>query len=184
MVRKFHYALPQAGYAIGLCVLTTGIMGTVAGGIAADHWTNSGRPGGKFRAPLFWSFFILPVVLLFTLPSQPALSIAGFAIFVFLQNSVYAGGAAVMQDVVPPLLVGRATALWYLVTGVVGQATGPTVTALITDKIFHDQAALPLSMAITAVPGAAATLLFVLLGTRHVDRHRATLLSTQRNGDA
>jgi MFS family permease len=174
MVRKFQFTLPQAGYAIGLCALTTGVLGTIAGGIAADHWSNSQRSGGKFRAPLFWSWIIVPVVLLFTLPNHPAISICFFALFVFLQNSVYAGGAAVMQDIVPPLLVGRATAMWYLVTGVIGQATGPTLTALITDHVFHDRAALPWSMAIMSVPGAIATFFLVRGGLKLVDRARAT----------
>jgi MFS family permease len=169
MVRKFQFTLPQAGYAIGLCALTTGVLGTIAGGIAADYWSNSRQSGGKFRAPLVWSWIIVPVVLLFTLPSHPAMSIGFFALFVFLQNSVYAGGAAVMQDIVPPRLVGRATAMWYLVTGVIGQATGPTLTALITDHVFHDRAALPWSMAIMSVPGAIATFFLVTGGLKLVD---------------
>jgi len=96
---------------------------------------------------------------------------------------VYAGGAASMQDVVPPLLIGRATALWYLITGVIGQASGPTATALITDHLFHNQLALPYSMAIMSVPGAIVTLLFTISGLALVERVRGRLRKADRESD-
>ena len=86
-----------------------------------------------------------------------------------------------MQEVVPPNLRGRATALWYVVTGVFGQATGPTAAALLTDYVFHDQNALPYSMAIVIIPGVLLTLLLSAYGASMVDAVRRTLKNSSSN---
>lgn len=173
MHRKFAVPLSLVGLSIGACVLTTGVVGTIGGGWLADYWTGKRAIGGKFRAPLFWSLLIVPVVWGFALSPVFGLGVAFFAVFVMLQNGVYASGAAVMQDVVPPLLVGRATAIWYLVTGVIGQATGPTLVALLDDYVFKSRAALPYSLALVVVPGAIATFFLARLGLRLVDEAKA-----------
>jgi hypothetical protein len=46
-----------------------------------------------------------------------------------MQNGVYANGGAIMQDLVPSSLSGRATAIWYVTTGLLGQIAGPTLVA-------------------------------------------------------
>jgi MFS family permease len=175
MVRKFHFAVSQGGFAVGIAALTTGVLGTLLGGWFCDYWTAQDSRGGKFRLPFFWSLIIFPVVIGYALSPLAAVSLGFFAIFIGLQNAVYASGGALMQDIVPSGLSGRATALWYVVTGLVGQVTGPTVVALLNDYVFHDRAALPYSIVLVAVPGVIATLLFVLLGRSAVDRRRMAL---------
>lgn len=172
LVRKFHFTLSEGGFAVGAAALTTGVVGPLLGGWLCDFWTMRGARGGKFRLPYFWSLTVLPIVFGFTLLPDPTLSVLFFALFIMLQNAVYASGAAVMQDVVPPETLGRATALWYVVTGLFGQVTGPTAAALLTDRLFHDRAALPYSIALVAVPGVLATLLLTLYGRDEVDRAR------------
>jgi MFS family permease len=175
LVRKFHFPLSSGGFAVGIAALTTGVFGTLLGGWLCDRWTVNGAPGGKFRLPYLWSMMIFPVVIGFALSPIAAVSIGFFAIFIMLQNAVYASGGAVMQDIVPSNLSGRATALWYVVTGLVGQVTGPTFAALLNDYLFHDRAALPYSIVLVAIPGVIATFIFARAGRAAVDRTRALL---------
>jgi MFS family permease len=105
--------------------------------------------------------------------------VCAFALFIMAQNAVYSSGGAVMQDIVPPELSGRATALWYVVTGLFGQVTGPTAAALLTDRLFHDRSALPYSIALVAIPGVLITWLFARAGAPLVDRMRG-VYSPQR----
>jgi MFS family permease len=175
LVRKFHAPISMAGFLIGTCALTTGVIGTLAGGWLSDYWTRRKAIGGKFRLPLMWSIFILPVVLGYALTPWLSVTIACFAIFIAMQNAVYASGGAVMQDVVPPSLSGRATAIWYVTTGLVGQITGPTLVALLNDYLFKDRGALPFSIVLVAFPGALATLAFAWFGRKAVDRARSDL---------
>jgi MFS family permease len=175
MVRKFHLPLAQGGFAVGAAALTTGVLGTVLGGYLCDYWTAKRVKGGKFRLPYIWSLIILPIAWGFTLLPTVTGSVICFALFIMLQNAVYASGGAVMQEIVPAHLRGRAIALWYVVTGVFGQATGPTAAALLTDYVFHDQAALPYSMAIIVIPGVLLTLLLSAYGAPLVDAVRHAL---------
>jgi MFS family permease len=175
LVRKFHFAISQGGFAVGIAALTTGVIGTILGGWLCDYWTVHDAQGGKFRLPFIWSLLVFPVVAGYALWPLAAVSVGFFAIFIGLQNAVYASGGAMMQDIVPASLSGRATALWYVVTGLVGQVTGPTVVALLNDYVFHDRAALPKSIVLVAVPGVIATLAFALLGRTAVDRRRKAL---------
>jgi MFS family permease len=172
LVRKFHFTLSEGGFAVGAAALTTGVVGPLLGGWLCDYWTLHRARGGKFRLPYYWSLIVLPVVFGFTLLPDPTVSICFFGLFILLQNAVYASGAAVMQDIVPPETLGRATALWYVVTGLFGQVTGPTAAALLTDRVFHDRAALPYSIALVAIPGVLATLVLTLYGRDEVDRVR------------
>jgi MFS family permease len=175
LVRKFHFAISDGGFAVGACALTTGLVGTILGGFYADRWTVRNASGGKFRAPFLWSLVVFPVVLGFALSPVAIASVGCFAIFIALQNAVYATGGATMQDIVPPSLSGRATAVWYVVTGLFGQVTGPTFAALLNDYLFHDRAALPYSIVLVAIPGVLATLAFSLAGRSLVDKTRQAL---------
>lgn len=175
-VRQFGFAASNGGFVVGIAALTTGVAGPILGGWLCDFWTTHRARGGKFRLPFVWSLLILPVVIGYALSPIAAVSVFLFAIFIMLQNAVYASGGAVMQDIMPAGLSGRATALWYVVTGLVGQITGPTLVALLNDYLFHDRAALRYSLVLVAIPGVTLTLLFSLMGRNRVDRQKAALL--------
>lgn len=175
LVRKFDIAISEAGFAIGLAAMIGGITGALLGGVLGDRWTLKGVGGGKFRLTLVWWLGSIPAVLMFTLgPSQLVAALGYFLLFLF--NGVgYVSASAVFQDIVPPRLRGRATAVWLLLTGLVGAGLGPWVIARITDWIFRDESALHYSLLVVAAPTIALGLAASLKGLALYDRAKSEL---------
>ena len=169
LVRKFDIPISEAGFAVGLASMIGGISGALTGGALGDRWTLKGVRGAKFRLTLVWWIGSIPAVLLFTLgPNLPVAALGYFLLFLF--NGVgYVSASAVFQDIVPPQLRGRATAVWLLLTGLAGSGLGPWVVARITDGVFKDEAALPYSLLVLALPTIALGLLASLNGLKLYD---------------
>ncbi len=171
LVRNFHLSAGDAGMLLGVATLLGGVPGTVAGGMLGDHWGKIGLIGARFRLTILWSLAIVPTIVGITLSGVTLAVVSWFALF-FIQSMCYASGTAVMQDMTPPRLRGRAVAVWYLVTGVGGYSIGPTATAVVTDLVFHRQTMLPYSILIVTIFGAVVTLPLGWCGLRPFHRAR------------
>jgi MFS family permease len=68
---------------------------------------------------------------------------------------------AALQVIVPNEMRGQVTALFLTIFTLIGFGVGPTVVALITDYVFHDESALRYSIALmNGVLAPAAAILF------------------------
>jgi MFS family permease len=177
LVRKFDTALPTAGLAIGAASLVGGLIGANISGFLGDRWTVRGAAGGKFRLTLVFWLCILPAVMAFALSGTFNMAVAGYFLFVLVNTVGYVSASAVIQDMVPSHLRGRTTAFWYLVTGILGNGFGPMATALVTDHVFRNEAALPYSMVVVAIPGVILGLTASLLGIKAYDEARRRLVA-------
>jgi MFS family permease len=172
MQRKFDMALSDAGFNIGISSLIGGIAGALLGGWIGDRWTARGVRGGKFRLTLAWWALALPGLLGFALLDDARLAVFCFFLF-FLGNGMgYVSASAVFQDIVPWNLRGRATGVWMVLTGLIGSGLAPTVTALATDYLFKDEAALPYSLLAMGLPAIALGTILSLLGLGYYERAR------------
>ena len=61
---------------------------------------------------------------------------------------------------------GQAIAVYLLLAGLLGIGLGPTSVALITDYVFHDDKALPYSMALMAGPSSLIGLWLIWSGLK------------------
>ncbi|MDF7776400.1 MFS transporter [Sphingomonas sp. AOB5] len=172
LVRKFGLAMGDAGFAIGLSSLIGGIAGCLIGGWLGDRWTRTQAFGGKFRLTLVWWLGSLPALIGFVLIDNVAIASVFYGAY-FMMNAIgYVSASAVIQDIVPSSMRGRASAVWLLLTGVLGQGFGPMAVALTTDKIFANEAALPWSLLTVGVPLALGGILLSSLGLRHYEQAR------------
>src|SRR5439155_24310109 len=65
-------------------------------------------------------------------------------------------------EVVPPAMRAQGAALFLLVLNLVSYTLGPIAVPWITDHVFHDQSALPISLALVNVVGmVSAIVLFI-----------------------
>lgn len=175
-IRNYGLAAGETGILMGAIALVGGAAGTIIGGMLGDFWTANGAVGLRFRLPLIWAFSILPVSLGYTLSDSVVIAALSYFVMFFIQSICYGSATAVIQDCTPPQWRGLSTAVWYLVTGLAGYSLGPTVTALLTDRVFYDQAALPYSILFMAIPGVIVTIVFTLLGLRPFERTRAEVM--------
>jgi MFS family permease len=79
-------------------------------------------------------------------------------------------GATALHDIVSGRLRGQATALFFLVINMIGPGVGPTAIALVTDRVFADDAALRYSTLLVALPALSLGAILLWLARR---RHLA-----------
>ena len=159
--RRYHVPAAAAGIQMGLIISVAGMLGCILGGLLGDLWTAQGRIGGKFRlTALWWALALASSIAIFV-----ASSASTCLLYVGLQNIgaaiALSSAAASIQDIVPNELRGRSTAVYLLMIGIVGFGMGPSAVALVTDHVFHNDAALRYSLLVVPVPailcGAALT---------------------------
>jgi len=122
---------------------------------------------GRRDAHLFWCMLTAamatPCAIAAFLVDSAWWTCAGLAAYMTLMMSIASMGPAVVQVVTPQSLRGRGSAVYVLVTGLIGMALGPTLVGWITDHVLGDTLkvgdSLVISVVLVLVP---AVVLFAL----------------------
>lgn len=139
------------GMAMGTATGVCGILGFFSGGALADHWLRCGQPDAHMKVGLWAAVAALPVGLLVALSSNTVLTVLALCLLMFLLMAPVPAGVAGLQLITPPLLRGRVSAIYMVVTNLLGIGLGPMLPALFTDYVFRSQSAVNLSLAIFAL---------------------------------
>jgi MFS family permease len=98
--------------------------------------------GGRRDAHLLWCLAALllaaPFAIAAYLVASPMLTVVLFGCYMTLIHSSSSMGPAATQVVAPPELRGRISAIFVLVTGLIGMALGNFLVGLFTDKVLGD----------------------------------------------
>jgi MFS family permease len=145
-VRSWHWTIAEIGFAYGVILLVFAPIGVVIGGWYADSLYRRGHKDAHMRATFLGALFFVPLQTAAPLMPDPYLVLAVLALATVSGSSVSATGIAALMMVVPNQMRGQATAMFYLVLSILGLTLGPSAVALVTDHIFHDEAALRYSI--------------------------------------
>ncbi len=174
--RRFGIPPSQSGLIFGAIVAIGGLAASVGSGILSDRWMRAQRPAARFRVTLLTWIVIIPAAVIWPLAPTPTLS------FIVLTAAFMAMGVgqsaipAAIQDIVPNRMRGQAVVLYLLIGGLLGIGFGPTAIALVTDYVFHDDAALPYALVVVSVPLALIGLWASWTGLKPYARTYATLM--------
>ena len=135
-IRNLGWTAPEIGYAYGLIFLFCGTGGVIAGGILADRLQERGLRDGHLRAVMFSAIVTLPFVLAFAAVDDGRLAIALLAPTVFFGTMAFGAGPALIPVICPARMRGLLVAIYLLIANIVGQAGGPLIVALFTDRVF------------------------------------------------
>lgn len=160
-IRTYGWTAPQIGFAIGMILLTISPLGLLAGGVLAEWYAKKGYADANMRVNLISTIAILPTSVLYPLMPTPELAIAVFALNSFLASIGPGPANAALQTITPNQMRAQVTAFYLFVFNLIGYGLGPITVAVITDYVFHAEAALRYSLAINAfVFGPIAWLIF------------------------
>lgn len=158
------YGMPtgQAGVYFGIIIGLGGIAGLVGAGVLGDLLFRRGQLDGHLLVLAIGAIFAFP--FLAAVPFAPS---ARWAFWLLMPVSLgwatsYSLSTTILQLYTPSRLRGRITAAFLLVTNVIGLGLGPTLVALITDKVLGDESQLRWSLAIFSVGMPVAAALLVL----------------------
>lgn len=155
--RRFGLTPLQIGERLGLLAMITGVCGTLFGGILGDYRFRKGGDAARLGVAL------VAIVLglggsAIALAADPAWTLVCFALWTSMASAAEAIGIAVIQAIVPGEVRGVGVSLVSLSNMIIGLSCGTTLTAVLTDHVFRDPAAVGLSMAAVVIPTALAAL--------------------------
>ena len=164
--RTYGMPVPQAGLWFGAATAGCGACGLLLGGWMADGLYRKGRRDAHLRvirlnvillAPLFVGMALAPTAAI-----ALSLMIAGM-----LAGTLHGGVAgAALQLITPNRLRARMVALYFLVANLIGLGLGPTAIALVTELLFHDDAALRYGLAIVTAVALPISAILLTAGLR------------------
>jgi MFS family permease len=166
LVRNHHTSPQQAGIIYGIAGIVFGPLGMFTAG-KLSHWlVKRGRRDAYVRvAILATAGAILPEIVYPLVPSSKV-SVAFVCLVLFFRCIPTCVIPAAMQELVPNAMRGQATALYLLIVTLIGLGIGPTAIALLTDHVFHSDAAVRYSILVVTVFASVLAWVFLAIGRR------------------
>jgi MFS family permease len=171
--RRFHMPVSRAGIILGAIIAAAGLGGTLLGGYLSDRWLRKRVPAARFKVALVGTLVCAPLAALWPLANEATTAFALLGCSVLGLSIAQAAAPACIQEVCPNNLRGQAISVYLLIAGLLGIGLGPTLVALVTDRIFHDDAMLHWAISATVLPTALAALWLCWTGLRPFEATRA-----------
>jgi MFS family permease len=160
-IRTHGYSAAEIGVAFGLVLLICGTSGVYAGGWLSDRLARKGALDAQLKVAAFGFVGCGVLGTCAALAPDARIALALLCPAIFLSNMPYACAGTALQLIVPNRARGQVTALYIMLTTLVGLVVGPLVVGLMTDHLFQDPGDIKYSLAI--VVGVPAPIMFTLL---------------------
>lgn len=176
-IRTYGLSTSSVGLIFGCIVLVFGSLGIVHGGIMADAMMKRGKDEAYFKVVSVGAFMLIVPVVLMPLAGTATFSFILLAPTIYLSAFPYSCLPAALQTVAPNQMRGQVSAIYMLISNLIGIGAGPVVVALLTDRFFEDESALKYSMAITCGIAAPLAAIFFRTGYKGL---RASILNSRQ----
>ncbi|GJH10880.1 MFS transporter [Caballeronia novacaledonica] len=171
-MRRFGLTPVETGYMLGIVMLVANTTGVFCGGWLNDWLLRRGRSDAPMRAAWIGAACMLVPAIAFTQTTSLNASLAWLVAAMFFASFPLPTSAAAMQALAPNQMRAQISAMFLLVSNLIGLGLGTTLVALITDKVFGSPLAVGDSMAII---NAVAIVLAVVLLYAGCRQYRASL---------
>jgi MFS family permease len=161
--RDFHWDIPTIGFYYGVMVLVFGSVGCVSAGRIADWLRARSVLNANMRVATWVALLNIPLSFGWCLAPNGKVALMWLAPWTMLIAAPWGIAAAAIQQVMPTLMRGRASALYVAVTGLTGMGIGPTAAAVCTQYLFRRDDAVNYSLLLVCGVAlmAAAALLWI-----------------------
>jgi MFS family permease len=171
-IRGFAMRPSDVGLILGPINAFGGVLGCILSGILSDRIAAARWHGGRFLVMLLWWPVGFCGVLLLAISHDEITAIAAVAIISFGSGVGLASVPPTIHDIVPNELRGRATALHFIFSGILGMGIAPTLVAVMMDYLFHDPTAVKTSLILVLLPVICVSFLVCLLAQPAYQRAR------------
>lgn len=166
-MRKFGLAPSDTGYMLGIVVLLANTSGVFCGGWLIDWLAKKGYSDAPIRAGVIGAIGMAVPAIAFTQVSELWMSVALLAPAMFFASFPMPASTAAMQILPPNQMRAQISALFLLISNLIGLGLGTTLVALLTDRLFHNPAMVGSSISLLNAFAVALTLLLLIKGCRH-----------------
>jgi MFS family permease len=176
-MRTWGWSISEIAFAYGVVILIFGPLGVNFGGWLADRWYNKGRKAAHMRVTLLGACILVPASAVAPLMPTPELAVVMLAPAMLGGAIPTATAGAALMMIVPNQMRAQTTAIYYFVINVLGLTLGPLMIALVTDRVFQDDAMLRYSIAIVSSVSGILALGFLIANIRHF---RASMIEAEK----
>ena len=156
--RTFTLDVPTMAWYLqvrGVLLIVAGVIGVLSGGWLCDVFNRRYEDGYVRVALIGYGFLFVGYVGIPLMPT-PDLSMAMLVPATLGGAIATVAGVASVLAIAPPNMRAQLTAMYYFTLNLIGLVLGPTMVALLTDRVFHADTSLYLSLAIVAGTSIAA----------------------------
>ncbi len=165
-IRRYSWTASQAGVVYGTIVCVFGTLGIVTGGWLADWLARRGFADSSMRVGVIGALAWLPAGILYPLMPSGNSAAAVLVPTIFVTSLPVGVAAAAVQEIMPNVMRGQASALYLFVINLIGLGLGPTAVALMTDYVFHNDNAVHYSLLIVGAIAHIGAALLLWLGLK------------------
>jgi MFS family permease len=152
LLRNLQMPPGEVGLVLGLITLAAAGLAAVLGGNLSDWFVRRDPNGGRFQLLIL----LLPLMAAGSVPlialQYPVLVVGSFASTALLGTMISASVVTILPELTPSEGRGQVLGVFGLVGIICGMGVGPTLVALVTDHVLHDEGRLPVSVVLVATP--------------------------------
>lgn len=164
LVRVHGLTPAEAGVRLGTMMLVMGPLGVFGSGWLVDQLLARRVADGPPLAAIGGVLLFVASVPVFALSAQLGVVLAAALVVAFAQSYPYGIASASLALITPPAMRGQVTALYLLISNLVGLSLGPLLVALGTDYLFANDLAVGRSLALLpAITAPVALAALVML---------------------
>jgi MFS family permease len=175
MSRQFGWSMTSIGLTLAVLVTAAGVVGPILLSFVIDYAFKRGAKAAHLLTYAIIGMIQLVLVVLAMLAQNAQLFLMLATINLCLAPFIGAASAS-LQIMTPPQYRGQVSAIFMFSLSIFGGALGPSVVALLSDKLFRSEQMLGWAMATTfvcVVPIAVIALLLAAKPMRETIREEA-----------
>ena len=169
-MRKFGMSPVDAGYMLGVVVLVANTAGVFRGGWLMDWLARRGYSDAPLRAGVIGAAGMAVPAVIFTQVDSLWLSVGLLLPAMFFASFPMPTSTAAMQILPPNQLRAQVSALFLLISNLIGLGLGTTAVAMLTDRLFKNPAAVGQSMSVLVGVATVLCIVLLALGCKHYRR--------------
>ncbi len=166
LMRRFGATAGEVGVEYGIAVLVTGSLGVFSGPWIARLLENRGRRDALMLVPFGAALVLIGLSVALGLSTSYAMALGIAATASFAYSIPQALASSALQLVTPNRMRGVASAAYVFCVSVTGLGAAPTIVALLTDNVFHDERRVGESLAVTCCAAALLSAFFLMRAIR------------------
>ena len=165
-----RYGMPPAQYGLWLSGMNiVAALSLIASGGIVDRLYRRGMNDAHLRYYSWLIACLFPVMVFAFFAPSVWLFLACYAVIQFVTVPFMVFVSAIVGLLAPSDIRARLLAIFLFVFTILGLGAGPAIVALLTDKVFGDEAQLGQSLAIVVISGAAIAFVAFRLALRHLE---------------
>ena len=164
-IRSHGWSSSSIGLTLGVITLVAGPLGAITGALISERLAARGWISGKLMLGAASALGCAVFVVIITLaPDRLALAATMGLQFIVAFN--FGAVQAALTEILPNRVRGLGTALYLISGNLMNALLGPVLIGLLTEHVFHDPAALPLSMRLVGPTVFVLATLVLVMGSR------------------